>query len=75
MKFDKHGNGHGLDDLYCLPETEKEKNLLVSWLRAKERGFTISWANVEGHEWYGKSFIEIPFGENLRTEIENKVIK
>ena len=27
MKFDTHGNGHGMDDLYCLPENVEERKI------------------------------------------------
>lgn len=69
MKFDKHGNGNGFDDLYVLPENEKEKEAILSFLRERKFYFEWSFSNVEGQEWYGKSFIEIPFMEYLEKEL------
>ena len=70
MKFDTHGNGNGLDDLYILPENMEEKVKVVYFLMGKHWNFYYSQSNVEGNEWYGKTFIDVPFGESLKKEIE-----
>jgi hypothetical protein len=69
MRFDTHGNGNGLDDLYILPENEDEKVKVVFFLMENHRGFQYSRSNVKGQDWYGKTFIDIPFGESLREAI------
>ena len=70
MKFDKHGNGNGLDDLYILPESDEEKVKIVFFLMENHRGFHYSRSDVKGQDWYGKTFIEVPFGESLRDAIK-----
>ncbi len=69
MKFDKHGNGNGLDDLYVLPETDKERDKIIAYLKSINHSYEWSFSNVEGQDWYGKRFLDIPFGECLREEI------
>ena len=69
MKIDSHGNGNGLNDLYILPETEEETKKVMRYI--EDNGLSYQWsrANVQGHEWYGKRFIEIPFGEAHKSKI------
>jgi uncharacterized protein YlxP (DUF503 family) len=69
MKYNKHGNGNGLDDLYCLPETKQESERLIAFLKEINHSYQISFSNVEGQDWYRKAFIEIPFGESLKDQI------
>jgi hypothetical protein len=69
MKFDKHGNGHGLDDLYVLPETQEELEKVVAFLKGKGRSFSFFRSTVSG-AWEGKMAIDVPFGESLKPEIE-----
>lgn len=63
MKTNTHGNGRGLNDLYLLPDNDGERDRITEYLKA--RGIPFEWtrSDVEGQEWYGKTFIEIPFGE------------
>lgn len=68
-QFDTHGNGNGLNDLYILPADELEATAIARFLTERGRSFTWSYANVRGHDWYGKRFIEVPFGESLAAEI------
>lgn len=70
MKYDTHGNGNGLNDLYILPESSAERHNLQSL--AKTNGWDYSWyfSDVEGHKWHGKQFMEIPFGERHKPTIE-----
>ena len=63
MKFTTHES-----DLYCLPENETEKATLQRYV--KERSAIWSMSNVEGQDWYGKTFLDIPFGLFLKAEIE-----
>jgi hypothetical protein len=63
MKFTTHES-----DLYCLPEDDTEKKLLQKYV--KERCAVWSFSNVEGQDWYGKTFLDIPFGSFLKAEIE-----
>lgn len=70
MKTDKHGNGNGLDDLYILPDDEAESKRITDYLAARNIGFGWSTSDVEGQEWYGKRFIDIPFGEGLLGVIQ-----
>ncbi len=61
--------GHGLGDLYILPNSPEEANKIKEFLKSKNKDFKWSRADVEGHKWYGKNFIEIPFGMGLEPEI------
>ena len=69
-EFGTHGNNVGLNDLYVLPSSPEEANKIEQYLKQNGRSYQWSNANVEGHAWYGKRFIEIPFGESLKEEIE-----
>jgi len=69
-EFGSHGLGHGLDDLYVLPSSPEEADKIIAFLENEGMGFQWSNADVEGHEWYGKRFIEIPFGDAYKGEIE-----
>lgn len=74
MQYDKHGNGKGFDDLYILPETEEEKNRVVEYLKRNNLNFSWRVSNVKGNDWYRKRFIDVPFCESWRKDIE-KVMK
>ena len=69
MKTTKHGNGRGHDDLYILPDDHAEASRITGYLESK--GFSYSWcqSDVEGQEWYGRSFIDVPFGEGMESLI------
>lgn len=69
MKFDTHGNGNGLNDLYVLPESNDELRDIIKFLESIGQTFQMSYVNVKGHEWYGKSFLDIPFRQDLKTVI------
>lgn len=69
MKFDKHGNGNGMDDLYVLPESKAERDAIILFLHSIGRSFSMKHSTVDGQDWYGKTFIEIHFGEHLQTAI------
>jgi hypothetical protein len=69
MKFEQHGNGNGLDDLYVLPESD-EWGKVIDYLDANGIRFTRSFSDVQGQDWYGKQFIEIPFRCDLREALE-----
>lgn len=58
-------------DLYLLPETEAEKEKLEDFVESKG-GLGAKWyrSDVRGQDWYGKTFLDIPFGDFLRPEIE-----
>lgn len=73
-EFGSHGNGNGLNDLYILPSSPEEAAKIIEFLKIKNHMFQWSNANVKGHSWYGKRFIEIPFGESLKPEIEQLVM-
>lgn len=72
-EFSSHGNGKGLNDLYILPSSPEEGQKIEQYLKSIDHMFEWSNANVKGHAWYGKRFIEIPFGESLQPEIEKTV--
>lgn len=74
MQFYKHGNGNGLDDLYCLPETQVEKERLVKYLKDINHSYYVYLSNVEGQSWYRKYFFDIPFGDSLKEEIIKKAV-
>ena len=69
MQIDTHGNGHGLNDLYILPDNAKETTEILIFLNNKCFNWYWSSANVEGNSWYGKQFIDVPFGESLSNEL------
>jgi hypothetical protein len=75
MKLSGHGNGNGYNDLYILPETKKERETIEAFLKNNKIGYQLSYANVGGHDWNGKTFIEIPLGEYLKETIKNLFIK
>lgn len=66
MKFQTHGNGNGLDDLYILPESEEEKKHIKKVLEAQMMYYSWTVSNVRGQEWFGKGFFDVPFGEFLK---------
>lgn len=70
MKTTTHGNGRGLDDLYILPDDASEWSQIVGYLKSRSIAYQHSLSDVEGQDWFGKQFIEIPFGEGLRSCIE-----
>lgn len=78
MKFDTHGNGNGLDDLYVLPETTEEFKALQRYAAAaliQQRMGNYSaphckWFAASG-DWAGRLALEIAFGASLRSEIES----
>lgn len=55
MKFDKHGNGKGLDDLYILPETVAESQKIQKYL--------------EDNNIFGKTFFLAVFAESHKDAI------
>lgn len=75
MKIETHGNNHRLNDLYIMPETYAERIKIVNYLIDNRISYTWSYANIKGHEWYGKKFIEIPFGESYKDDIQAAIAK
>jgi hypothetical protein len=69
MKYDKHGNGNGYDDLYILPETNEEMSRLLAFLKSNSLNYYGCVSNVEGSDWHGKNFIEVPFCESWKEAI------
>jgi hypothetical protein len=72
-EFNSHGNNVGLNDLYVLPASPEEGQKIEEYLKQNGRSYEWSFSNVEGQPWHGKRFIEIPFGESLKGEIEGLV--
>jgi hypothetical protein len=66
MKYNTHAS-----DLYCLPESDKEVKLLQGY--SKKYCGQWSRSNVKGQDWYGKTFLDIPFGTWLKDEIDKAV--
>lgn len=64
MQFDNHES-----DLYILPENARERNNLQSYCKTKGYDFKWCFSNVKGQAWYGKQFLEIPFGLTLKNAI------
>jgi len=56
---------------FKLPETQEERKKLKHILDSKFLTWCWTWAksDVEGQNWKGKMFIEIPFGIDLKEEI------
>jgi len=65
MKTDTHET-----DLYILPESEQERAAICSFLVKQKWNYTLERSDVKGQEWYGKTYIEVPFGDVLRTNVE-----
>jgi hypothetical protein len=59
-------------DLYVLPETTKERHDLQMWKDSAKYGSHWSYSDVKGQDWYGKQFLEIPFGFDLKKDFEGK---
>lgn len=64
MQFDSYEK-----DLYVLPENETEKEKIINVLKTNSIVYYNSFSNVKGQAWYGKQFIEIPFGTWLKGEL------
>lgn len=62
MKTHTNGNGRGLDDLYILPDNSAERDRIEQYLKSRNIGYQWSYSDVDGQDWYGKHFLEIPFG-------------
>jgi hypothetical protein len=73
MQTSTHGNGRGLNDLYILPDDSEESEKITDYLQKREIPYSWSFSDVAGQEWYGKRFIDIPFGESLLGVIEQAV--
>lgn len=73
MKTTTHGNGNGLDDLYILPDNEQERQRIADYLKSIGIRYEWSFSDVEGQDWHGKHFFELPFGEGLLGVIQQSV--
>jgi len=73
MKTATHGNGNGLDDLYILPDDEKERQRIADYLKSRGIRYNWSFSDVEGQDWHGRHFFELPFGEGLLGVIQQAV--
>lgn len=69
MKFDTHGNGNGLDDLYILPETFTEFQKIQKYLQENKISFVKTYSDVKGHDWFGKTFFLAAFAESHKDTI------
>jgi hypothetical protein len=69
MKFSSHGNGNGLNDLYILPETDKERELIKKFVKEKDIRSMNTFIG-QADEWKGKVCFEIPFGEGWKNELQ-----
>lgn len=67
MQLSKHET-----DLYILPETTKERHNIQSFIQTKNWGYEWSFSDVIGQDWYGKQFMDIPFGIDLAKEIKKE---
>jgi len=56
-------------DLYILPQTQREQHNLQNYLQTKKINYEWSYSDVKGQSWYGKIFVEIPFGIDLKNDI------
>jgi hypothetical protein len=73
MKYTTHGYKKGIDDLYILPETDAERDKVTAFLEKECLGYSWQHSDVPGQEWYGKAFIEIPFGEPWLEKIQEVI--
>lgn len=65
MKYGTHET-----DLHVLPETQKERNNLQSYMETKKIGYCWQYSNVKGQDWYGKQFMDIPFRSDLKEDLQ-----
>jgi len=75
MKTDTHRNSRGLDDLYILPDNDQERQRITDYLDWRQIDYHWSTSDVEGQDWFGKRFVEIPFGEGYLGVIQQAVIE
>ena len=74
MRLATHGNGNGFDDLYILPENELERKQILKFLKTRcTMSYQWSISDVKGQEWFGKKFIEVPFGASLAKELTHQL--
>jgi len=66
MQFDKHET-----DLYVLPDSKDEQIKIEQFLKSTKWGWHYSFADVIGNSWFNRSFIEIPFGIELKEKISS----
>jgi len=66
MQYDNHET-----DLYILPESEEERQKIIFILENYFVMWDWNWqySNVKGNSWYGKHFIDMPFGIDLKDQI------
>ena len=61
LRDDQFSNHYS--DLYILPDDWEQASALLDFIR--DDGWScvnVSHAGVEGHDWYGKLFIDVAFG-------------
>ncbi len=57
-------------DLQILPESEEEERKIIAFLTPRINSRILRChSDVQGQEWYGKSFLEIPFRSDLKDEL------
>lgn len=64
MKFSNHES-----DLQILTENEVEVTRLRNFCYVNKLVLESHYSNVEGQDWYGKRYFEIPFGVTWQDEI------
>jgi hypothetical protein len=69
MQTSTHGNGNGLDNLYILPDTNEEQQVIENWLRARSVGFRKVWSTVPADIWTRKEFLDVPFREDCEVPL------
>ena len=55
---------HHESDLYVLYKKE-----IADFLKSINKGYVICMSNVEGQDWFGKSFIDMPFGRDMEYDM------
>lgn len=73
MKTATHGNGRGINDLYILPDNEQERQRIADYLKSRDILYEWSFSDVEGQDWHGRHFFDLPFGEGLLGVIQQAV--
>lgn len=59
-------------DLQVLPESETEKKEFLEYCKLNQLKPQTYYSNVEGQDWFGQMFYEIPFRSDLKKELEQK---
>lgn len=58
------------EDLCILPESIFERTKITNYLDKYNYTFNYIYSSDYNHDWYGKTFINIPFGNTFDLKLE-----